>query len=102
MSGRKLERYLQDEFFGPLGMRDTSFLLRDDLSRRLVAATQRQAGGTIARIDFEFPQDADFHMGGGGLFSTGSDYLRFTRMLLGGGALEGVRVLAPETMKREA
>jgi len=99
-SGRKLERYLQDEFFEPLGMRDTSFLLRDDMKRRLVAATQRQPGGAIARIDFEFPQDADFHMGGGGLFSTGPDYLRFTRMLLGGGALDGVRVLAAETVKR--
>jgi CubicO group peptidase (beta-lactamase class C family) len=100
VSGRKLERYLQDEFLGPLGMRDTSFLLRDDMERRLVAATQRQPDGALARIDMEFPQDADFHMGGGGLFSTGPDYLRFTRMLLGGGALDGVRVLAPETVKR--
>ena len=100
VSGRKLERYLQDEFFGPLGMSDTSFLLRDDLKRRLVAATQRQPDGSIARIDFGFPQDADFHMGGGGLFSTGPDYLRFTRMLLGGGALDGVRVLSPQTVKK--
>jgi len=100
VSGRTLERYLQDELFGPLGMRDTSFVLRKDMERRLVAATQRHPDGAIARIDFAFPQDADFHMGGGGLFSTGPDYLRFTRMLLGGGALDGVRVLAPETVKR--
>jgi methyl acetate hydrolase len=100
VSGRKLERYLQDEFFGPLGMKDTSFLLRDDMKRRLVATTQRQPDGSIARIEMEFPQDADFHMGGGGLFSTGPDYLRFTRMLLGGGALDGVRVLAPETVRK--
>jgi CubicO group peptidase (beta-lactamase class C family) len=100
VSGRKLERFLQDEFFGPLRMKDTSFVLRDDMKRRLVAATQRQPDGTIAKIDFEFPQDADFHMGGGGLFSTGPDYLRFTRMLLGGGALDGARVLAAETVKR--
>ncbi len=100
VSGRKLERYLQDEFFGPLGMRDTSFVLRDDMARRLVATTQRQPGGAIARIEMEFPQDADFHMGGGGLFSTGPDYLRFTRMLLGGGVLDGARVLAAETVKK--
>ena len=100
VSGRKLEHYLQDEFFGPLGMKDTSFLLRDDMKRRLVATTQRQPDGSIARIEMEFPQDADFHMGGGGLFSTGPDYLRFTRMLLGGGALDGVRVLAPETVRK--
>jgi CubicO group peptidase (beta-lactamase class C family) len=48
VSGRKLERYLQDEFFGPLEMRDTSFLLRDDMNQRLVAATQRQPDGAIA------------------------------------------------------
>jgi CubicO group peptidase (beta-lactamase class C family) len=100
VSGRKLERYLQDEFFGPLGMRDTTFVPRADMSRRLVDATQRQPDGTIAKIDFEFPTDADFHMGGGGLFSTGPDYLRFTRMLLGGGALDGQRVLAAETVKK--
>jgi len=100
VSGRKLERFLQDEFFGPLGMRDTSFLLRDDMKRRLVATTMREPDGKIARIEMEFPQDADFHMGGGGLFSTGPDYLRFTRMLLGGGALDGARVLAPETVKK--
>jgi methyl acetate hydrolase len=100
VSGRKLERYLQDEIFAPLGMRDTSFVLRDDMKRRLVAASQRQPDGAIAEIEFEFPQDADFHMGGGGLFSTGPDYLRFTRMLLGGGALDGKRVLAAETVKK--
>jgi methyl acetate hydrolase len=99
VSGRNLEQYLQREFFEPLGMRDSSFVLRDDMARRLVAATQRQPDGAIARIDFEFPQDADFHMGGGGLFSTGPDYLRFTRMLLGGGTLDGVRVLAARTVK---
>ncbi len=100
VSGRKLEQYLQDEFFGPLRMTDTSFLLRDDMKRRLVATTQRQPDGSIAPIEMEFPQDADFHMGGGGLFSTGPDYLRFTRMLLGGGALDGARVLAPETVRK--
>jgi CubicO group peptidase (beta-lactamase class C family) len=73
-------------------------VLRDDMKKRLVAATQRTPEG-IVKIDFEFPQDADFHMGGGGLFSTGPDYLRFTRMLLGGGALDGARVLAPATVK---
>ncbi len=100
VSGRKLERFLQDEFFAPLGMRDTSFLLRDDMKPRIVATTQRQPDGAIARIELEFPQDADFHMGGGGLFSTGPDYLRFTRMLLGGGELDGARVLEAATVKR--
>ncbi len=98
VSGQKLEAYLQQHLLQPLGMRDTSFVLRDDLRTRLVPAAARTPEG-ITRIDFEFPSDADFHMGGGGLYSTGPDYLRFTRMLLNGGELDGVRVLRPETVR---
>lgn len=99
VSGQSLEDYLQAHVFGPLGMPDTSFLLHDDMQQRLVSAGARQADGKVAAIDFEFPSDADFHMGGGGLFSTAPDYLRFTRMLLGGGSLDGARVLQAQTVK---
>ncbi len=98
-SGLTLEAYLQQNLLGPLGMRDTSFLLRPDMQSRLVAAAARGPDGTLAPIEFEFPSDADFHMGGGGLFSTGPDYLRFTRMLLAGGSLDGTRVLQAATVK---
>ena len=99
VSGQPLAKFFDDNLLGPLGMRDTRFVLDAGQQRRLVAAAARTPDG-IARIDFEFPTDGDFHMGGGGLYSTGPDYLRFTRMLLGGGALDGVRVLAAETVKR--
>lgn len=99
VSGQTLEDYLQQHLLGPLGMRDTSFVLRPDMQSRLVAAAARTPDGGLARIDFEFPSDADFHMGGGGLYSTGPDYLRFTRMMLGGGSLDGARVLQPRTVK---
>jgi methyl acetate hydrolase len=69
------------------------------MARRLVGTHARGADGKPAPITFEFPQDADFHMGGGGLFSTAPDYLTFTRMLLAGGTLDGVQVLKPETVK---
>jgi CubicO group peptidase (beta-lactamase class C family) len=49
-------------------------------------------------IDFEFPQDAEFRMGGGGLYSTAADYMAFCRMLLSGGTLDGRQVLKPETV----
>jgi CubicO group peptidase (beta-lactamase class C family) len=100
VSGLPLERYFQRHLFEPLGMRDTSFLPRPDLQARLVAAAARGPDGRSTRLDFEFPHDGDFHMGGGGLYSTGPDYLRFTRMLLGGGALDGVRVLGEDTVAR--
>jgi methyl acetate hydrolase len=99
VSGETLESYFQRHIFQPLGMHDTSFVLRDDMARRLVGTHARGADGKPAPITFEFPQDADFHMGGGGLFSTAPDYLTFTRMLLAGGTLDGVQVLKPETVK---
>ncbi|MGD9604282.1 MAG: serine hydrolase domain-containing protein [Gammaproteobacteria bacterium] len=98
VSGLKLADYLARHFFTPLGMRDTSFVLRDDLRTRLVQAAARGPDGRTGVLDFEFPSDGDFHMGGGGLYSTGPDYLRFTRMILNGGSLDGAKVLAPETV----
>lgn len=98
VSGQDLDAYVREHIADPLGMKDTSFRLRDDMAARLVGTHARQPDGTLAPITFEFPQDADFHMGGGGLFSTGPDYLAFVRMLLNGGTLDGARVLRPETV----
>ncbi|MCC6708183.1 MAG: beta-lactamase family protein [Gammaproteobacteria bacterium] len=99
VSGMKLADYLDQHFFKPLKMNDTSFVLRDDMKSRLVQAAARTPDGVLSPLDFEFPSDGDFHMGGGGLYSTGPDYLRFTRMILGGGSLDGVEVLKPATVK---
>ena len=99
VSGETLESYFQRHIFEPLGMRDTSFVLRDDMARRLVGAHARGPDGKPVPIAFESPPDAEFHMGGGGLYSTAPDYLTFTRMLLAGGTLDGVEVLKPETVK---
>ena len=99
VSGQDLETYLQANLFKPLGMKDTSFVLRPDMASRLVDAAARTPDGGIVSFPFEFPQDADFHMGGGGLFSTAPDYLAYVRMLLNGGELDGRRVLKPETVR---
>jgi methyl acetate hydrolase len=99
VTGKTLEDYFRQRIFGPLGMRDTGFALSDDMARRLVGTHSRGPDGTPVSISFEFPQDADLHSGGGGLFSTAPDYLAFTRMLLAGGTLDGVQVLKPETVK---
>jgi methyl acetate hydrolase len=97
VSGRPLGAYLADNLFGPLGMRDTGFRIRDDQRARLARIHARMPEG-VTPIDFEIPQSPEFEMGGGGLYSTVGDYLRFTRMILGGGALDGVRVLAAPTV----
>lgn len=98
LSGQSLEEYFQQRIFGPLGMPDTGFVLRPDQRTRQASMHVRQPDGTLQPIPFELPQQPEFFMGGGGLYSTGPDYLRFLRMLLGGGELEGARVLRPETV----
>ncbi len=98
VTGLNLERYMRTHIFEPLGMRDTTFLLRNDMAQRLVGTHARGGDGKPVSITLEFPQDGDFLMGGGGLFSTAADYLSFTRMLLAGGALNSARVLKPETV----
>ena len=99
VTGQTLEAYFQRHIFEPLGMRDTSFLLRDDMARRLVGTHARGTDGKPALISFELPPDADFYAGGAGLFSTAPDYLAFCRMLLAGGTLYGVRLLKQETVQ---
>ena len=98
VSGQNLETYMRPHIFDPLGMNDASFFPRDKLSQRLVGTHARGADGKPVPITLEFPHDGDFLMGGGGLFSTAGDYLSFTRMLLSSGALNGARVLKPETV----
>jgi CubicO group peptidase (beta-lactamase class C family) len=97
VTGQRLGAYLASAFFGPLGMTETGFRIRDDQRERLARVHARTPGGTVP-IDFEIPQQPEFEMGGGGLYSTVGDYLHFARMILEGGTLDGVRVLAPETV----
>jgi CubicO group peptidase (beta-lactamase class C family) len=98
VSGQRLGAYLHDHIFAPLGMRDTGFRLTDDQRGRLAAMHARAADGSLAPVPFEVPQDPEFHMGGGGLYGTGPDYIAFLRMLLNGGSLNGQRILRPETV----
>lgn len=98
VSGRDLEAYFQENIFGPLGMNDSTFRPSSALQQRMVGTHARQPDGKVVPIPFEIPQDAEFLMGGGGLFSTAPDYLAYTRMILNGGELGGVRVLKPETV----
>jgi methyl acetate hydrolase len=97
VSGKTLGVWLAENLFTPLGMRDTGFYIRDDQRARLARIHAREPEGIVA-IDLEIPQSPEFEMGGGGLYSTVTDYLRFARMILGGGALDGARVLAEPTV----
>lgn len=102
MSGQRFDDYLQSEIFDPLGMVDTGFHVPDDKADRFVANYRRRPDKTLALVenahDSVYRKQRKFLSGGGGLVSTSADYLRFCRMLLEGGSLDGRRVLGRKTV----
>jgi len=98
VSGRKLGQHLKENIFEPLGMTSTAFRITPEMRSRLAGTHLRGPDGKLAAFPFEIPQEPEFEMGGGGLYGTMGDYLRFVRMVLNGGQLDGERVLKPETV----
>ncbi|WJR78272.1 serine hydrolase domain-containing protein [Bradyrhizobium sp. NP1] len=98
VSGKRLDAYLRDNLFVPLGMNDTSFRLSADQRKRLVGMHARGPDGSLAPIPFEMEQEPEFFMGGGGLYSTAGDYIRFTQMILNKGKGNGSQLLKAETV----
>jgi CubicO group peptidase (beta-lactamase class C family) len=98
VSGRRLDAYLRDNLFAPLGMNDTAFKITDPMRERLVGMHARGGDGQLAAIPFELEQDPEFHMGGGGLYSTAGDYIKFTQMILNKGRGNGNQVLKADTV----
>lgn len=101
ISGQKLEDYFRQHIFAPLKMPDTSYNVPQEKASRMVAAQQRAGAKFDGEIVLQSPQPGltiPSPGGGGGLASTASDYGRFLRALLNGGALDGARILKPETV----
>jgi methyl acetate hydrolase len=98
VTGQTLEAYFRARVFGPLGMLDSGFVLGANQRARLAGMHARNDDGRLTPIPFEIPQEPEFFMGGGGLYSTGPDYLRFVRMLLNRGTLDGVQILTEQTV----
>jgi methyl acetate hydrolase len=98
VSGKRLDVYLRENMFAPLGMNDTAFKITDSMRQRLVGMHARGEDGALAPIPFELEQTPEFHMGGGGLYGTAADYIKFTQMILNNGRGKGNQVLKPETV----
>ncbi len=105
VAGQSFRDFLHTRIFQPLGMVDTDYYVTDDRRTRLAAKYYfKEENGTRVLALLESPLDNPYlnpdqpHRGGTGLVGTASDYLRFAQMLLNGGALEGVRLLQPETV----
>ena len=103
LSGQTLDAFFAERIFGPLGMTDTSFSVREDDLGRLAALYVPPPGTReILRYDAmgaAITKPPVFLSGGGGLVSTAHDYHRFTEMLRRGGELDGVRLLGPRTVR---
>lgn len=97
VSGRSLEDYFQENIFKPLGMSDSFFNVPPEKQARVVTVHQRNPDGTLTEQPNQF-KAVTFFSGGGGLYSTAADYLKFTRMLLKEGKLGNARVLQPQTV----
>ncbi len=118
VSGQRFGEFLQQRIFQPLGMKDTSFTIADENRPRFAQlysptgagaqfeqtgfASQPTGSGlevAPAQVSAVFQPGAKFEGGGGGLLSTARDYYRFYQMMVNGGELDGVRLLAPSTVK---
>lgn len=98
VTGQTLGQFLQQRIFTPLGMRDTGFHVPTEKLSRVAEAfsTDPDTGQPVRLLNVTRPPV--FESGGGGLVSTAHDYLRFARMLLNRGELDGVRLLSPKTV----
>ena len=98
VSGKRLGEYLQENLFAPLGMQSTAFKLTPEMNARRARVHERTANGGLKPLEFVMTQDPEFEMGGGGLYSTAGDYLKFVRMMLNDGKGNGNQVLKPQTV----
>src|SRR5688572_300241 len=98
--GKKLSALLKENLLEPLGMKDTAFKITPSMRQRLAKIHQRGDDDKLTPLmDLEIPQEPEFEMGGGGLYGTAGDYLKFVRMMLNGGKANGKQVLKAETVK---
>ncbi len=105
LAGVPFETYVRDHILQPLGMKDTAWTEPQANLPRLAATYLQSGAGKLTRQSDARTQVLNFSaqrrltMGGAGLASTLDDYLRFSRMLLNGGELDGVRLLQPSTVR---
>lgn len=101
VSGQPLDRFLERRLFAPLGMTDSYFDVPEAVRHRF--GTDHYVTDGVVTVQDTPREDPEFIgvtflSGGGGLVMTADSYLRFCLMLLGGGALEGARILSPTTV----
>jgi CubicO group peptidase (beta-lactamase class C family) len=98
---KPFHQVLEERILGPADMTDTGFFVSMEARRRAATMYRLDDQGQL-RHDVMGPphvKPPSFCNAGGGLWSSAGDYLRFVRMLLGDGSVDGVRVLSPESVR---
>ncbi|MEJ0042467.1 MAG: serine hydrolase domain-containing protein [Rhizomicrobium sp.] len=102
LSGQTFGEFLRTRLFEPLGMTDTAFSVPAAKIERFASCYMPKPGGGLKLQDdarrSTYAEPPKLESGGGGLVSTAADYMRFCRMMLGGGTLDGVQILSPKTV----
>ncbi len=97
VDGRRIDAFCQAEIFDPLGMKDTDFE-PDRFGGRLSDVAMRGEDGAFSAFELAPPPKPEVYGMGHALYSTAPDYLRFLRMILNRGELDGHRILSPEVV----
>ena len=103
LCGLSFGEFLRTRLFAPLGMNDTAFHVPSDKIERFTSCYQPEGKGPGLKLQDDarestYTSPPMLESGGGGLVSTAHDYLRFCRMMLNGGTLDGVQILSPKTV----
>jgi methyl acetate hydrolase len=93
-----LDVYFRRHILDPLGMNDTAFVISPAQRAREASVHRRGPDGALTAQAVERPSNRHAFSGGGGIYSTAADYLTLLRVLMAGGAGDGVRILRPETV----
>jgi CubicO group peptidase (beta-lactamase class C family) len=98
ISGKPLDVYFREHILDPLGMNDTAFVISPQQRVREASVHRREPDGSLKPQPAEQQKARQSFSGGGGIYSTGPDYLTFIRMLMQSGSVDGVRILRPDTV----
>ena len=100
VDGRRIDQFCREEIFDPLGMPDTRFEVEPHMAARLAAVSIRGEDGRFGEFALAPPSNPEFYGMGHALYSTAPDYMRFLRMYLNQGALDGRRILSQAGVER--
>jgi methyl acetate hydrolase len=100
VDGRRIDQFCRDEIFGPLKMNETGFEVEPHMAARLAAVKIRGEDGQFADFAIAPPSMPEFYGMGHALYSTAPDYLRFLRLFLNHGTLDGARIISAAGLEK--